>query len=121
LTALENASEGLSVGEIQAAARVRTRNAADLLLSKMAGAGEIKRVKRGIYSLPRFIGQIRQNGQKDIQPPESEQESGNLSVLSDLSGDCEARKLAGEKSQFASARSPETWPDLEIPEFLKRQ
>ena len=52
LAALEDAYEGLAVSEIIVAAHLRNRNAADLLLYKMAKAGEIERVKGGIYGLP---------------------------------------------------------------------
>jgi AAA domain len=52
LAALEDANEGLSVAEIVVAAQLRNRNAADILLFKMSKAGEIERVKRGVYGLP---------------------------------------------------------------------
>lgn len=52
LAALEDADEGLAVAEIVVAAQLRNRNAADLLLFRMSKAGEIERVKRGVYGLP---------------------------------------------------------------------
>jgi AAA domain len=52
LAALEDANEGLAVPEIIVAAHLRNRNAADLLLFKMAKVGEIERVRRGVYGLP---------------------------------------------------------------------
>jgi hypothetical protein len=52
LAALQEAGEPLSVNEIMAAAQLRSRNAADLLLGKMARDGEIKRVGRGRYAVP---------------------------------------------------------------------
>jgi hypothetical protein len=85
LAALENAPDGLSVRAIMAEAQLRNRNAADLLLSKMAAAGEITRVKRGVYCVPQYTGKIEQKGQKDTQPSETSQKNVNLSFLSDLS------------------------------------
>jgi hypothetical protein len=52
LAALEDANEGLSVAEIVVAAQLRNRNAADVLLFKMSKAGDVERVKRGVYGLP---------------------------------------------------------------------
>jgi hypothetical protein len=52
LAALEAADEGLAVAEIKVAAQLPSRNAADILLYKMTKAGEIERVKRGVYGLP---------------------------------------------------------------------
>jgi hypothetical protein len=49
LAALADAPEGLAVGEIMVEAQLRNRNSTDILLSKMAKAGEIERVKRGVY------------------------------------------------------------------------
>ena len=59
LMALAKAPEGLHVAEIKAAANVRSRTAADVLLFKMAEAGDIERVKRGLYGLPGTIDKIR--------------------------------------------------------------
>jgi hypothetical protein len=86
LAVLENAPEGLSIPEIRAGAQLCNRNAVDLLLSKMAGAGAIVRIKRGTYCLPQYAGRIRQKGQKDTQLSEIKDKSGNLSDLSHLSG-----------------------------------
>jgi hypothetical protein len=90
LAALENAPDGLSVLAIMAEAQLRNRNAADLLLSKMAIAGEITRVKRGVYCLPHYAGHKGQIGQKDTQPSETNNKNGNLSSLSDRSSVSEA-------------------------------
>lgn len=51
LGALQDAPEGLPVAEIKVAAELPSRNAADVLLFKMTKAGEIERVKRGVYRL----------------------------------------------------------------------
>jgi hypothetical protein len=51
LAALEDANEGLAVAEIMVAAQLRSRNAADILLSKMTKEGEIEWVRRGVYGL----------------------------------------------------------------------
>jgi hypothetical protein len=58
LAALENANEGLAVAEIVVAAQLRNRNAADILLFKMTKAGEIERLKRGVYGLPGTIAKL---------------------------------------------------------------
>jgi hypothetical protein len=96
LTALAKAPEGLQVAEIMAAANVRSRNAADVLLLKMAEAGDIERIKRGLYGLPGTIDKIRakvaeavrgkKNGKKERSWPNNseDQNDTNLSVnLSD--------------------------------------
>jgi hypothetical protein len=57
LAALEDADEGLAVAEIVVAAQLRTRNAADILLLKMTRAGEIERVRRGVYGLPGTVAE----------------------------------------------------------------
>jgi hypothetical protein len=51
LAALEDAAEGLAVAEMMVAAQVGNRNSADILLHKMAKAGEIERLKRGVYGV----------------------------------------------------------------------
>jgi hypothetical protein len=58
LAALEDANEGLAVAEIVFAAQLRSRNAADILLFKMTKAGEIERLKRGVYGLPGTIAKL---------------------------------------------------------------
>jgi len=58
LAALEDANEGLAVAEIVVAAQLRSRNAADMLLYKMTKAGEIERVKRGVYGLPGTVAKL---------------------------------------------------------------
>lgn len=52
IAALKKADGPLSVKDLMAAADLGTRNAADVLLFKMAGEGEIVRVARGQYGLP---------------------------------------------------------------------
>jgi hypothetical protein len=59
LAALQDAAEGLPVAEIKVAAELPTRNAADVLLYKMTNAGEIERVKRGVYRLPAAETSVR--------------------------------------------------------------
>jgi hypothetical protein len=49
---LADAADGLSVAEIMAGANLRSRSAADFLLFKLAEAGDIERVKRGLYGMP---------------------------------------------------------------------
>jgi hypothetical protein len=52
LNVLEEADDGLSVTEIMSIAHLKSRGAADVLLSNMAKQGQIERVKRGVYGLP---------------------------------------------------------------------
>jgi len=89
--------------------QLRNRNAADLLLSKMAAAGEITRVKRGVYCLPQYAGQIGQKGQKDTQPSEITNKNVNLSFLSDLSrvGETDGNGRSGSHDADARATSNE--------------
>jgi hypothetical protein len=58
LAVLEDANEGLAVTEIMVAAQLRNRNAADILLLKMTKAGEIERVKRGVYAIPGTVAKF---------------------------------------------------------------
>jgi hypothetical protein len=52
IKALTDAPDGLSVAEIVAAADLRSRNVAGFLLFKLAEAGDIERIKRGLYGMP---------------------------------------------------------------------
>ena len=52
LETLKGAPSGLSVNEIKAAADIRSREAADKLVQRMAAAGQIERLDRGKYGLP---------------------------------------------------------------------
>ncbi len=56
--ALKTAPEGLSTSQIIAAAGLNNRSAADVLLHRMAESGEIERLKRGLYGLPRTRGNL---------------------------------------------------------------
>jgi AAA domain len=88
LNALAGAVEGLDVSEIQQAAELPSRNAADQLLLKMFREGEVIRVRRGVYRLPNLsegeaskIGKKERNGS---QPTDLAAESDNLTDLTDL-------------------------------------
>ena len=85
----------MSVVEIMAATERTDRNAIDQLLFKMGRDGEIKRVRRGIYSLPEEAGKIGKKERNGTQGPEISKLPGNLTNLTDLTG-------AGEIS-------PEDW------------
>ena len=102
LEALRQAGRPFDVKDIQLAAELRTRNAADILLGKMVRDGEIVRAERGRYALPTTDGQIsgqlrggvfskvrkdRTDGQITGETPhlKEENEVGNLST--DLSAD----------------------------------
>ena len=80
IAALEASSESLSVSELMFGAR--NRNATDILLSKLVKEGEIVRVGRGKYALPKTNGQI---GQKERTAPQATGFVDKYSNLSDLS------------------------------------
>jgi AAA domain len=71
LRALQDAPGGLSTSEIVSIAQLRGRNAADLLLSRMASDALIERVKRGLYGLPGTRAELalQKERQKDRQKP----------------------------------------------------
>jgi hypothetical protein len=56
IAALSETGTAMTVAELIEAAELRNRNAADVLLSKMARAGELKRVRTGVYGLPDDAG-----------------------------------------------------------------
>ncbi len=90
LSALAKAPEGLSTSEIIGVAGLGSRNAADLLLSRMAEAGEVERVKRGVYGLPGTRANLSSKKERQIDrqkpKPLKLQEDKHLSVnLSDVS------------------------------------
>jgi AAA domain len=60
LAALADPTDGLTVSEIQAAAQLGTRGAADMLLSRMARDGEVARINRGRFSLPQYACEKRE-------------------------------------------------------------
>ena len=67
---------------------VLKRNAADLLVGRMARDGEIERIGRGKYALPAQTANERQIGQKERSDQEAIEiagQTGDLSNLSDLS------------------------------------
>jgi AAA domain len=90
---LATSPEGMSTTEIAAAADLKGRNAADLLLSRMVQDGEIERVKRGLYGrngtrANLSVEKQRQKGQKDrtkLKPLKSQSDSQQSVDLSDLS------------------------------------
>jgi hypothetical protein len=87
ITVLTEAGRPLSVGEIVAETGFK-RNAADVLLGRMAKEREIVRVGRGRYGLPGQAPNSRQIGQKersDQEAVESAEQTDDLSNLSDLS------------------------------------
>jgi hypothetical protein len=126
LTALVEAGESLSVNEIMAAAQLRTRNAADLLLGKMARDGELTRVSRGRYSIPKGAGQIGQTERSNKQHADSVKQTADLSNLSDLSDlsdlsvSHDPPKPDGVNGGVTAASNCKLWADLDIPPFLRR-
>jgi hypothetical protein len=117
---LQEAGEPLSVNEIMAAAQLRSRNAADLLLGKMARDGEIKRIGRGRYSIPPTTGQIGQTERFVAQSLDTCRENSNLSNLSDLSASHDRTETERDNGASTSARLPDPSDDFAIPDFLRR-
>jgi hypothetical protein len=91
IEALTGASEGLGVREIMSLAELRSRGAVDVLLSKMAKAGEIERSGRGSYRLPSpHSSDTSKIGEKErllSQDTDLQVEKNNLTDLTNLTGD----------------------------------
>jgi hypothetical protein len=72
LAALADLPDGLTVSEIQAAAQIGSRGAADMLLSRMVRDGEVARIDRGRFSLPQYVREKREKareyGENPIKP-----------------------------------------------------
>lgn len=120
LAALEEAGEPLSVNEVITAAQLRNRNAADLLLGKMARDGEVERAGRGLYSIPVTAGQIGQTERLNVHGARVTNENGVLSNLSDLSKAGDGTETQEGTGASRSVRPPERSDDLAIPDFLRR-
>ena len=90
---LATAPDGMCSTEIAAAAGLKGRNAADLLLSRMVQDGEIERVKRGLYGLngtranlsAEKLRQKRKKDRSNLKPLKSQSDSQRSVDLSDLS------------------------------------
>ncbi|MGB6938461.1 MAG: AAA family ATPase, partial [Xanthobacteraceae bacterium] len=80
-------ADGLAVSEIMAATGSNSRGAIDTLLFKMKEAGEVTRLKRGVYALAKDAGKIGQKERNGHQVPENIEEVDDLSNLTDLTGD----------------------------------
>jgi len=78
IAALEEAGEALSVEEIMAAAGIKSRGAADMLLGRMVRDGVLRRVGRGIYELEAL------DREKSPQMPEVQGGFGASNDLTDL-------------------------------------
>jgi hypothetical protein len=111
LRALEGAGEGLAVGEILAAARLVSRNAADSLLFDMRNEGEIERVGRGVYGLPGTlaklhskIGKKARSGLTPLKDQEDMPRSVDLADLAD--GAQETRRHPGAPDRTESRLTP---------------
>jgi len=68
IAALEEAGEALSVTEIMAAADIKSRGAADMLLGRMVRDGVLRKSGRGRYELDAL------DREKDTQPAEEQDE-----------------------------------------------
>jgi hypothetical protein len=82
----EAGPDGLAVSEIMVATGSTTRNATDQLIFKMKEAGEVRRIKRGIYALGKDAGKIGQKERFEGQGLEPARENDNLSNLTNLTG-----------------------------------
>jgi AAA domain/Transcriptional regulator, AbiEi antitoxin len=78
IAALEESGEALSVTEIMAAAGIKSRGAADMLLSRMVRDGVLRKVSRGKYELEAL------DRGKHTQPPEAQDEFGVSNDLTHL-------------------------------------
>ncbi len=87
LEALGNAGpDGMPVPEIMAATGSNSRGAMDTLLFKMNEAGEIARIKRGIYAARKDAGKIGQKERNDGQATDDITINDDLTNLTDLTG-----------------------------------
>ena len=109
LTALGNVSDGMSVGEIVAAASLVSRNAADNLLFHMLRDGEVSRVKRGVYSLPGVA--MTKNSAKITKKQRSD-----LNTLKNQGDFAQSHNL----SDLSEALHQSDNDGLDIPHFLRR-
>jgi hypothetical protein len=73
--------------QIAAMAELPSRNAADLLLSRMTANGEVERVRRGLYGLPGTRAKLsaKKDRQKDRRKSKLLKLQGDNSVSVDLS------------------------------------
>jgi AAA domain len=131
LAALDNASGGLGVSEIVAAARLPNRNAAGALLFKMAADGEIERVKRGLYGLPGTRSRIVSDA-AEILPSKNTVKIGkkirsdgkSLNLREDGDDLTNLTDLNGSKTMSAhpaTSAASDPWEDLDIPPSLRRE
>jgi hypothetical protein len=89
VAALNEVGAALSVGEIIAAAGLGSRNAADVLLHRMARDGEIEKAGRGRYTLSTDsskIGQKERSAGEVIDFPCEREFLSDLTHLSDAAG-----------------------------------
>jgi hypothetical protein len=78
VAALEKAGKALSVAEIIAAAGIKTRGAADMLLGRMVDDGVLRKSSRGRYELDGL------DREKDTQPSEAQNKSSASNDLTHL-------------------------------------
>jgi AAA domain len=88
LKLLREADEPMAPKDIMLAAELTNRNAVDLLLYKMAKAGEIERAGRGLYATPGKIGKIAEETSIKSRLAEVEQ-SFRSPIPTERKKDCE--------------------------------
>jgi hypothetical protein len=76
--------EGMTIAELMAATERNDRNALDQLLFKMIRDGDLVKVKRGVYATA--AGKIGKKERNDLQGTDEIEEPGNLTDLTDLTG-----------------------------------
>lgn len=126
--------DGMSVQEIMLATERDDRNAVDQLLYRMKEAGEIRRVRRGIYLSASDASKKSKKERNTTQPIVNTSETEFLTVLTDLTptvvsrlepvDDCPAGPGdSGDSAPLPLAEKGENGPgdDLDIPGFLDRR
>ena len=81
LVALEEAgTTGSTISEIQGAIQLGSRNAAYMLLSRMAREGEVVRSDRGRYALPQYVSKIERKDGEVCEKPSKTHTSPHTSL-----------------------------------------
>jgi AAA domain len=113
IQALTGASEGLGVKDIMALGEFSSRGAVDVLLCKMAKAGEIERSSRGFYRLPSSqssdAGKIGEKERLPSQGADLIAENSNLTNLINLTGE-----LGCKPATIGRQKRPPRFKDAEV-------
>jgi hypothetical protein len=78
----------LHISEIVSLAKLVTRNADDNLLMRMTNDGEVERIKRGLYGLPRLVPknlhEMREKERSELNPLKEERDGSRSHNLAHL-------------------------------------